>query len=122
ILAVPLKKAGASFTGTSETILSGNPLNVSDIDVDRDGSIVFVTGGRSTRGGIYRLRAKGTASHAADASTIEQLLTLPQMQSAWAREIAAKVRAAAAGDWQKKLETAATSGAAETQLRALTLL
>ena len=59
LLAFHLKKSGASYTGTFETFLSGNPLNVTDIEVDRDGSIVFTTGGRATEGGIYRLRHKG---------------------------------------------------------------
>ena len=32
-----LKPDGASFVGTADPLVSGNPLNVSDVEVDRDG-------------------------------------------------------------------------------------
>jgi len=122
ILSAPLKKTGATYTGTFETILSGNPLNVSDIAVARDGSIVFVTGGRATQGGIYRLSYKGSSTKPADASTVAELLALPQIEAAWAREIAARVKSAAGASWEKSLEAAARSENPSAQLRALTLL
>lgn len=122
LLAFHLKKSGASYTGTFETFLSGNPLNVSDIEVDRDGSIVFVTGGRATEGGIYRLRHKGGSTRAADASNVAELLTLPQIESAWAREIAARVKSTAGPKWETELAVAALSEDPAAQIRALTLL
>jgi putative heme-binding domain-containing protein len=122
ILAFHLAKSGATYTGNYETILSGNPLNVTDIEVDRDGSILFTTGGRATEGGVYRLRHKGEHSHAAQASTVAELLKLPQIESAWAREIAAAVKTAAGAKWQTELEAAARSENPHDQLRALTLL
>jgi putative membrane-bound dehydrogenase-like protein len=122
ILAVHLKKSGASYAGTFETILSGAPLNVCDIEVDRDGSIVFVTGGRNTEGGIYRLRYTAGSKRPADASTVAELLVLPQIEAAWAREIAARVKATAGKNWESALTSAVISGTPETQIRALTLL
>lgn len=122
LLAFQLKKTGASFTGTYETFLSGNPLNVTDIEVDRDGSIVFTTGGRATEGGIYRLRRKGGSTRKADAANVAELLMLPQIQSAWAREIAARVKSAAGTRWETELTAAARNGDPATRIRALTLL
>ena len=60
LLAFHLKKTGASYTGTWETFLSGNPLNVTDIEVGTNGSILFTTGGRKTRRGHLSLAAQGT--------------------------------------------------------------
>ncbi len=122
LLAFHLKKSGASYTGTFETFLSGNPLNVSDIEVDRDGSIVFTTGGRATEGGVYRLRHKGGSTHRADAANVAELLTLPQIESAWAREIAARVKSTAGPKWETELAAAARSNDPAAQIRALTLL
>jgi putative heme-binding domain-containing protein len=122
LLAFHLTKSGATYTGNYETILSGNPLNVTDVEVDRDGSILFTTGGRATEGGVYRLRHKGGHPHAAGAATVAELLTLPQIESAWAREIAAGVKAAAGPKWQTELTAAARSENPHAQLRALTLL
>ena len=91
ILVAHLQKSGATYTGTWETLLSGNPLNITDLEIDRDGSIVFTTGGRASEGGVYRLRYKDGPAKPADASSVAELLKLPQIESAWAREIAARV-------------------------------
>jgi putative heme-binding domain-containing protein len=122
LLAFHLKKSGATYTGNFETILSGNPLNVTDIEVDRDGSILFTTGGRATEGGVYRLRYKGGSTRPADATSVAELLTLPQIESAWAREIAARVKSASGAKWIKELTAAVRSHDRHIQLRALTLL
>ncbi len=102
-------------------MLTGNPLNVTDIEVDRDGSIVFTTGGRATEGGVYRLRHKGGTSKPAEAASVAELLKLPQIESAWAREIAARVKAKAGAKWEARLAAARWQNPA-AQLRALTLL
>jgi glucose/arabinose dehydrogenase len=55
IIIAGLERDGATYKGKWENLVTGNPLNVSDIEVDRDGSVVFCTGGRGTEGGIYRV-------------------------------------------------------------------
>lgn len=122
ILAVKLNRQGASFGGAYETLISGNPLNVSDIEVDRDGTIVFSTGGRSTEGGLYRIKATGVPLKRSQANTLEALLDSPQIQAAWAREDAAKVKKESGDRWRQTLEQAARDGSAERRIRALTLL
>ncbi|MBL9174589.1 MAG: c-type cytochrome [Verrucomicrobiales bacterium] len=68
ILAVFLKPNGASFTGSFETFVKGKPLNVSDITVGSDGALYFITGGRGTHSGLYRVTYTGPADAPAVAS------------------------------------------------------
>ncbi len=55
ILAVHLRPDGASYRGTAEQFLSGRPLNVTDLTFGPDGAMYFVTGGRGTKSGLYRV-------------------------------------------------------------------
>jgi putative heme-binding domain-containing protein len=59
ILAVHLTPQGASYTGRAETFLRGRPLNVTGLDFGPDGAMYFVTGGRNTQSGLYRVRYVG---------------------------------------------------------------
>ncbi|MBY0588109.1 HEAT repeat domain-containing protein [bacterium] len=123
IIAVHLDPKGASYDGSkTETLVTGNPLNVSDIEVAADGSIVFITGGRGTEGGIYRLRAAGKTPSVVKASSIKEVLDLPQLHAAWAREIAAHVKATVGDAWKTELEEVVRTGSPAHQIQALTLL
>ncbi|MCA9041430.1 MAG: c-type cytochrome, partial [Planctomycetaceae bacterium] len=123
IISVPLRKSGATYSSGYKTIVSGNPLNVSDIEIDRDGSMVFCVGGRRTEGGLYRVTHNDAKHESVSASTIEELIALPQISSAWAREDAAAVKASVSEDeWNKSLVMWAQNGSPEEQIRALTLL
>ncbi len=66
ILAVHLFPDGAGYTGTAEDFVRGRPLNVTDLEVGRDGAMYFVTGGRGTQSGLYRVTWTG-AEPVADA-------------------------------------------------------
>jgi putative heme-binding domain-containing protein len=55
ILAVHLEPDGASYRGTTETFLRGTPLNVTDLAFGPDGAMYFITGGRGTQSGLYRV-------------------------------------------------------------------
>ena len=55
IHAVHLQRSGASYTGRSEVFLHGRPLNVTGLDFGSDGAMYFVTGGRRTQSGLYRV-------------------------------------------------------------------
>lgn len=61
ITAVHLEPRGASYAGTTETFVSGKPLNVADLEFGPDGALWFVTGGRGTQSGLYRVRWIGGA-------------------------------------------------------------
>jgi putative heme-binding domain-containing protein len=59
IIAVHLFPRGASYAGKPENFLKGRPLNVTDLDFGPDGAMYFVTGGRKTQAGLYRVRYVG---------------------------------------------------------------
>ncbi|GAB4149014.1 MAG: HEAT repeat domain-containing protein [Planctomycetaceae bacterium] len=122
IIAVPVHQKGATYTGSWENIVTGNPLNVSDIEVDRDGSLVFSTGGRRTQGGIYRVTYTGGNNAIAKASSVTDLLTLPQPSSNWNREAAANLKNQNEEKWKQELSNALANGNADVKIRAMTLL
>jgi putative heme-binding domain-containing protein len=55
ILAINLKRQGASYGATASELVSGQPLNCTDIEVGPDGAVYFTTGGRGTQGGLFRV-------------------------------------------------------------------
>jgi glucose/arabinose dehydrogenase len=63
IIAVHLHPHGASYTGDFETFVHGKPLNVSSLQIGRDGAMYFVTGGRGTQSGLYRVSYAGTGTN-----------------------------------------------------------
>ena len=72
IIAVHLTPRGASYSGQPENFLKGRPLNVTDLDFGSDGAMYFVTGGRKTQAGLYRVRYVGSDVPPA-AETTQQL-------------------------------------------------
>src|SRR5258708_21020836 len=95
IMVAYLERDGATYKGKWDNLVTGNPLNVSDIEVDRDGSVVFCTGGRNTEGGIYRVSYTARVAKtpkAPAAETLDDALALPQPQAAWSRELAAALK------------------------------
>jgi putative heme-binding domain-containing protein len=59
ILAVHLEAKGASYQGRQESFVSGRPLNVTDGAIGPDGALWFLTGGRGTQSGLYRVTWQG---------------------------------------------------------------
>lgn len=57
IIAVHLKHSGATYKADQETFISGRPLNVTDGCIGPDGGMWFITGGRGTQSGLYRVAA-----------------------------------------------------------------
>ena len=55
IVAVHVEPEGASWRGRTEPFLNGRPLNVTDLTIGPDGAMYFVTGGRGTQAGLYRV-------------------------------------------------------------------
>lgn len=56
ILAIHLRPEGASYRGSFEEFVRGTPLNLTDLAFGPDGALYFVTGGRGTQSGLYRVR------------------------------------------------------------------
>jgi putative heme-binding domain-containing protein len=60
IYALHLTADGATYRGEFETFLSGAPLPITDLVVHPgDGALYFITGGRDTASGLYRVRYVG---------------------------------------------------------------
>ena len=59
IFAVQLMPWGASYLGDAKVFLKGKPLNVSDLGFGKDGAMYFITGGRGTQSGLYRVSYVG---------------------------------------------------------------
>lgn len=62
IIAVHLRPQGAGYIAESEKFVSGRPLNVTDFAFGPDRAMYFITGGRGTQSGLYRLKWKGSES------------------------------------------------------------
>ncbi len=59
ILAVKLQREGATYKATADELVTGQPLNCTDIEVGPEGAVYFTTGGRGTQGGLYRVSWNG---------------------------------------------------------------
>ncbi|MDX1950677.1 MAG: c-type cytochrome [Verrucomicrobiota bacterium] len=59
IFAIHLDSKGATYSGSMETFIKGKPLNVTDMEVGHDGALYFMTGGRGTQSGLYRVSYVG---------------------------------------------------------------
>ncbi len=62
IFAVHLTPKGATYSATAEVFLQGRPLNLTDFEFGKDGAMYFITGGRGTQSGLYRVSYVGPAS------------------------------------------------------------
>ncbi len=113
IFSVKFRRDGATFQAETVEFVAGKPLNVVDIEVAPDGSVLFCTGGRGTEGGVYRIRSTRTAPEAGTdrgkrgAAAARAALDQPQPQSAWGREAIRRFKLKAGESWQPELEQAA---------------
>ena len=59
IFAIHLIPQGASYQADYEVFVKGKPLNLTDLDFGKDGAMYFITGGRGTQSGLYRVSYTG---------------------------------------------------------------
>jgi putative heme-binding domain-containing protein len=59
ILLVDLVPRGATYEANAELFLEGGPLNVCDLAFGPDGALYFITGGRGSQSGLYRVTWTG---------------------------------------------------------------
>ncbi len=59
IIAVTMQGGGNRYAGAQETFAAGRPLNVTDGCIGPDGAMWFITGGRGTQSGLYRISYQG---------------------------------------------------------------
>lgn len=111
ILNVELKPNGASYSATSEVFLEGQPLNITDLEVGPDGALYFVTGGRGSGGGVYRISWKGQIPEAVSnlGDGISAAIRQPQLNSAWGRQRIAGVKNSLGDTWDTQIVGVARS-------------
>jgi putative heme-binding domain-containing protein len=56
LFAIHLKPNGATYDANYEVFLQGKPLNLTHLEFGKDGAMYFITGGRGTQSGLYRVR------------------------------------------------------------------
>ncbi len=61
IIAVHMTKGGVTYAAAQEDFVIGRPLNVTDGCIGPDGAMWFITGGRGTQSGLYRVTATSSA-------------------------------------------------------------
>jgi len=126
IIAVRMKRKGGSYTTTSETFIQGQPLNVTDVEVGPDGGLYFITGGRGTSGGVYRVSWRGEIPENVKnlGGGLNAVIRQPQAFSAWGRQKVAALKNQIGADWGENLAGVARSSAnpAWYRTRALDLM
>jgi putative membrane-bound dehydrogenase-like protein len=131
ILAARLEPAGAAYGGRQWELVTGQPLNCTDVEVGPDGALYFTTGGRGTLGGLYRVsydgpaRAEPTpAAVAALPAPLREALAAPGLTASFVRDRLAAIRREAGPTWDEALARLARDpGApAASRVRALDLL
>ncbi len=124
ILSVKLNNDGSA--AQQEVFLQGQPLNVTDLAVSPDGAIYFCTGGRGTKGGIFRVKWQGEVPAAIKdlGEGISRAIKQPQIDSAWSRQAIAMLKKELGASWGDMISGVAFSGEnpAKYRVRALELM
>jgi len=55
LLLIDMNEKGASYQGRYEVLAEGSPLNICDLEFGSDGALYFITGGRGSQSGLYRI-------------------------------------------------------------------
>ena len=127
ILAVKLERAGASYKAVADELVTGQPLNCTDIEVGPDGAVYFTTGGRGTQGGLYRVSWSGAKAEPLKNETAWiQAIRLDSPLASFSQHKAAELRRQNRQAWDRALPEEARdadrSRPAQHRVRALELL
>ena len=87
LFAINLHEQGASYTGDYEVFVKGKPLNLTDMEFGKDGAMYFITGGRGTQSGLYRVSFTGGKALKRELSNVPK----PDKAAAKARELRKKL-------------------------------
>lgn len=126
IVSVRLQDGPNGGTAQSDVFIKGQPLNVTDLAIGPDGCLYFCTGGRGTRGGIYRVRWRGKVPESVSnlGDGIAKAIKQPQLDSAWSRQSIAALKRELGASWSDLVAGVAFSddNSAKYRLRALELM
>lgn len=76
--AVHLEADGATWRGKAENFAHGEPFQVTDLVVAKDGALYLTTGGRNTRSALYRITWTGQLDDAAGKPAAKEQLSIAQ--------------------------------------------
>ncbi|QGJ71574.1 Cytochrome c domain-containing protein [Planctomycetales bacterium 10988] len=99
ILSLRFLPEAGSYTAEKEVLVQGRPLNVTDIEVGPDGWLYFITGGRGTEGGLYRLVYDSPPEAPPTGSGVMEAIRIPQLHSAWCRDRVARLKEQIGPEW-----------------------
>jgi putative heme-binding domain-containing protein len=124
ILAIELTRDGATYKAKQKELVSGQPLNCTDIEVGPDGAVYFTTGGRGTLGGLFRVSWAGARPEAPPADPIAVAVAIGSPQSSFARERIGRIKAQLGDKFSTRLAALAVEARAPAadRIRALDLL
>ncbi|WP_337176392.1 HEAT repeat domain-containing protein [Paludisphaera sp.] len=115
VLSVAMTPEGSTYRAKAKELVSGQPLNCTDIEVGPDGCVYFSTGGRGTQGGLFRLKSTAPpATRPAPADWVAEALDVDSPLSSFARKKVGAIKAANADAWAGKLEAAARDASGQT--------
>lgn len=106
IVSAKMDNKGGSYSVKTETFLEGKPLNATDIEVGPDGMLYFVTGGRGTSGGLFRVKWNGLESKQPPTDGIRAALNAPQINSSWGRQAVAGIQQRLGPTWNEEIVSA----------------
>jgi putative heme-binding domain-containing protein len=124
ILAVGLTRDGASYKARPKELVSGQPLNCTDIEVGPDGAVYFTTGGRGTLGGLFRVSWADARPETPPADPIAAAVAIGSPQSSFAREQIGRIKTRMGDEFSTRLAALAVEPKvpAADRIRALDLL
>lgn len=124
IIAFKPRPAGSGYTSDGEVFVRGRPLAATDVAVGPDGWLYFVTGGRGTEGGVYRVVYTGQIAPPQQLTGVAAAVRQPQPSAAWARQKVALVQQQNPEQWATQLQAAAANATnrSEDRVRCLDLL
>jgi putative heme-binding domain-containing protein len=110
---IKLKANGSSYAASSELFVDDASMHVTDMAVGPDGCIYFVTGGRGTEGGLYRIRWAGKVHRGINnlGEGISAAIRQPQLEAAWSRQKIAALRRELGSEWERMVPGVALSSA-----------
>jgi putative heme-binding domain-containing protein len=123
LLYTGLTPNGATYKARDDRaeFVHGEPLNITDLEVAPDGMIYFSMGGRTTDGGVFRVRYTGPPNRTAEPKRILASVRQPQPLSSWGWAALEKQKESMGAAWAMELEQLARDGSADGQDRAQAL-
>jgi putative heme-binding domain-containing protein len=127
ILAVKLERTGATYKGSAEELVSGQPLNCTDIEIGPDGAVYFATGGRGTQGGLYRVSwQRVRLEHEHSDPPWEQAIRIASPLASFSQQRIAELRRQNPAEWDRAIRLVARdpdrSRTPRDRIRALELM